>query len=223
MEDGIPEILSGATLQSNCKELECGPLYCVQNCETLWWNRNCLQYSRVPWKHHQEVKHSWELAIFEKVLDDPSVYLHELQHHVFHTSGNNISTSSICRFLHQQCFSHKKLTFRAQQRSEQLREKYTEEMSLYNPETLIFVDETGCDRCAALRRYMVMPYRGNQPSVIGCLSRESGTMLLVLCAWMVCLMYIPKREQWVAMSSAILLNYASCHNCYHSMGLIPEV
>ena len=158
-----------------------------------------------------------ELAIFEKVLDDPSVYLHD---HEFHTSGNNISTSSICRFLHQQCFSHKKLTFRAQQRSEQLREKYTEEMSLYNPETLIFVDETGCDRRAALRRYMVMPYRGNQPSVIGCLSRESGTMLLVPCAWMVCLMYISKREQWVAMSSAILLNYASCHNCYHSMGLV---
>ena len=75
-----------------------------------------------------------ELAIIEMVLDDPSVYLHELQHHVFHTSGNTISTSSICRFLQQQCFFTKKLTFRAQQRSEQLREKYTEEMSVYDPE-----------------------------------------------------------------------------------------
>ena len=73
--------------------------------------------------------------------------LHELQHHVFHTSGNDISTSSICRFLHQQCFSRKKkLSLRAQQRSEQLREKYIEEMSVYNPEMLVLVDETGCDR-----------------------------------------------------------------------------
>ena len=91
-----------------------------------------------------------ESAISEMVLDDPSLHL---QHHVFHKSGNNISTSSICRFLHQQCFSHKKLTFRAQKQSEQLREKYTEEMSLYKPETLIFVDETGYDRCAALCCY----------------------------------------------------------------------
>jgi len=91
-----------------------------------------------------------DLAFSEMVLDNPSVYL---QCHVFHKSGNNISTSSICRFLHQQCFSHKMLTFRAQQQSEQLGEKYTDEMSLYKPETLIFVDETGCDRRAALCRY----------------------------------------------------------------------
>ena len=215
MEDGIPEILSAKNLNVDPSTVyrtvklfdETGTVCSIQG-----FHENTTKKLSI----HDE------LAIFGKVLDDPSVYLHELQHHVFHTSGNNISTSSICRFLHQQCFSHKKLTFRAQQRSEQLREKYTEEMSLYNPETLIFVMKlavTGVLLCAA----MVMPYRGNQPSVIGCLSRESGTMLLVLCAWMVGLMYMSKREQWVAMSSAILLNYASCHNCYHSMGLIPEV
>ena len=101
-----------------------------------------------------------ELAIIEMVLDDPSVYLHELQHHVhvFHTSGNTISTSSICRFLQQQCFSDKKkLTLRAQQRSEQLRKKYTEEMSVYYPKMLVFVD-----RHAALRCYMVTHYKGKE-------------------------------------------------------------
>ena len=72
---------------------------------------------------------------------------------MFHTGGNDISTSSICRFLHQQCFSPQKLSLRAQRRSEQLREKYIEEISVYNPEMLVLVDETGCDRRAALCCY----------------------------------------------------------------------
>ena len=40
-------------------------------------------------------------------------------------------------------FSRKKLTFRAQQRSEVLREKYISELSIYAPDMFIFVDVTG--------------------------------------------------------------------------------
>ena len=54
-------------------------------------------------------------------------------------------------------FRPKKLTLRAQQRSEQLRKTYTEEMSVYDPEMLVFVD-----RHAALRCYMVTHYKGKE-------------------------------------------------------------
>ena len=51
-------------------------------------------------------------------------------------------------------FLTKKLTLRAQQRSEQLRKTYTE---VYDPEMLVFVD-----RHAALRCYMVTHYKGKE-------------------------------------------------------------
>ena len=34
MENGIPKIPSWAILQPDSKLFECGPLYCVENCET---------------------------------------------------------------------------------------------------------------------------------------------------------------------------------------------
>ena len=48
-------------------------------------------------------------------------------------------------------------TTKKQQRSEQLRKTYTEEMSVYDPEMLVFVD-----RHAALRCYMVTHYKGKK-------------------------------------------------------------
>ena len=50
-------------------------------------------------------------------------------------------------------FSRKKLTLRAQQRSEELRAKFLIDVSVFEPEMLIFVDETGSDKRAALRKY----------------------------------------------------------------------
>ena len=88
-----------------------------------------------------------------RLLENPSMYLHELQHLVFQTTGTEISVLAICKFLQKQEFSRKRLTYRALQRSEELRAQYTSEMSLYEPQTLVFVDETGSDKRCALRRY----------------------------------------------------------------------
>ena len=41
----------------------------------------------------------------------------------------------------------------ARQRDEFTRAIYAAEVSLYNPEMFIFLDETGSDRCNALRKY----------------------------------------------------------------------
>ena len=94
-----------------------------------------------------------ELAVINAVVDNPAMYLSDLQQHVLHSRGKSIGTSMICKFLQKQGFSHKKIAFTAQQRSDELREQYVQDVSLYDPEMLVFLDETGSDRRTYLRRY----------------------------------------------------------------------
>jgi transposase len=94
-----------------------------------------------------------EIAILTAVVEDPSMYLHELKHCLLQSTGTDISTASICKLLHKSGFSHKKLAFRAQQRREELRVKFMTEMTAYEPEMLVFVDETGSDKRSSLRKY----------------------------------------------------------------------
>ena len=91
-----------------------------------------------------------ELLIIQSVLDNPSIYLHELWCRVEETTSTNVTESAICRFLH--C---KKLAKIVSQRSEELREKFLIDCSVYEPEMLVFVDETGCDRHSAVRRFAI--------------------------------------------------------------------
>ena len=46
-----------------------------------------------------------ELAIIEAISDNPSMYLHELQHAVFLSSGTCVCAATICNFLRSQKFS----------------------------------------------------------------------------------------------------------------------
>ena len=61
--------------------------------------------------------------------------------------------STICRFLKCNDFSRKKLSSIARQQNAQRRAEFQVECELYSPEMLIFVDETGCDRRDAMRRF----------------------------------------------------------------------
>lgn len=88
-----------------------------------------------------------ELAIIEAIVNQPSLYLYEIQYTVLSTTGNDLSIPTICKYLHKQNFSRKKFTFRAQQRSEELRAKFLTDVSVFEPEMLIF------DKHAALRKY----------------------------------------------------------------------
>ena len=94
-----------------------------------------------------------EAVILTAVVENPAIYLHELKHHLQQLTGTDISTANICKLLHKNNFSHKKLAFRAQQRSDELRTKFKTEMTVYEPEMLIFVDETGTDKRSSLRKY----------------------------------------------------------------------
>ena len=94
-----------------------------------------------------------EMVILEAVLDCPFMYLHELQNMLLQATGTNVSTATICKFLHSQGFSHKKLAFRAQQRSDELRALFASDISLFEPHMFVYVDETGSDKRSLLRKY----------------------------------------------------------------------
>ena len=93
----------------------------------------------------------------------------------------DVSISTICRFLQNSGFTRQKLQITALQRDEFLRQKYRLDMSVYSPEMLVFVDETGADLRNAIRRYgysirgkpltsQVMLARGERVSAIACIS-----------------------------------------------------
>ena len=106
--------------------------------------------------HHNTTKKlsvDEEVAVIEAVVENPALYLSDLQQYVLHTMGKSISISTICKLLQKQGFSHKKLSLIAQQRNDELREQYVQDVSVYDPEMLIFLDETGCDRRTCLHQY----------------------------------------------------------------------
>ena len=91
-------------------------------------------------------------VILQVVLDHPGVYLREIQAHIEYVTGTRIAASTICKALHDQRFSRKRMQLVARQRDESLRAAYAAEMSLCDPEMFVFLDETGSDRRNALRR-----------------------------------------------------------------------
>lgn len=94
-----------------------------------------------------------KLVVLHIVLENPGIYLREIQSKVEHLTGSDLSLSTICHLLQKQHFSRKKMKLIATQRDEFTRAIYAAEVSLYNPEMFIFLDETGSDRRNALRKY----------------------------------------------------------------------
>ena len=93
-----------------------------------------------------------QMHILEVVLENPSIYLHELKFEL-QARGTHVHESTICRFLQRANFTHKKMKLIAIQQSEELRAKYVAEISQYSPNMLVFVDETGSTRKDAIRKF----------------------------------------------------------------------
>ena len=79
------------------------------------------------------------------ILDRPGIYLRELQLELQSQLGINISQGALCKFLHKTGFKRQRLSTYALQRDECLRAQFAADVSLYSPEMLIFLDETGTD------------------------------------------------------------------------------
>ena len=86
------------------------------------------------------------------ILDRPGIYLREVQLELQTQLGLNVSQSALCKFLHKTGFTRQRLSTYALQRDECLRSQFAADVSLYSPEMLIFLDETGTDRRDTLRK-----------------------------------------------------------------------
>ena len=94
-----------------------------------------------------------ELIILNIVISKPGLLLYEIKNELQQDYGVELCESTICQFLHKSGFSRQKMVIIAKQRDSVLREKYTLDVSIYQPHMFIFMDETGADRRNLLRKY----------------------------------------------------------------------
>ena len=79
--------------------------------------------------------------------------LREIQNELFTTLLVQVDVGTICRFLHNSGFTHQKLKIVALLRDEFLCQQFIVDVSVYNTDMLVFIDETGADRRNLLRRH----------------------------------------------------------------------
>ena len=86
-----------------------------------------------------------ELYLLYLVLNCPGIYLRELTTNLLDTTGVEVAEYTICEFLHRVGFTRQKMKLVAKQVDESLRTQFIIDVSLLEPDTFIFVDETGAD------------------------------------------------------------------------------
>ena len=81
-----------------------------------------------------------QYLIMNLVIKAPGIYLCELQEELKSMLEVEVFQSAICKFTRQ------KLITTTYQRDEFLREQFISDVSVYSPDMLVFIDETGADR-----------------------------------------------------------------------------
>ena len=114
---------------------------------------SCGTISKKAYCSHSRLIKLSKPTIICLVLDNPGIYLWEIQRELSLIFNLEISPAAVWQCLKRSNFSRKKMQLVALQRDYQLRSKYMNDISLYRSNVLVFVDETGCDRRDALRKY----------------------------------------------------------------------
>lgn len=94
-----------------------------------------------------------QLVLLRIVLENPGIYLHELQIELFHKFGVPVSVPTICRTLKSMGVTRQAMHRVALQRSDAARARFMYEVAVYDPHMLVWLDESGCDRRHAMRKY----------------------------------------------------------------------
>ena len=87
----------------------------------------------------------------QSIIHKPTLYLQEVQEHLYSATGKWVSASTICRTIKVREFTRKKVQVIALQQSEQRRIEFMVQVAAsYNPDMFIWIDETGSDRNMAI-------------------------------------------------------------------------
>lgn len=89
----------------------------------------------------------------QSVLHQPGIYLHEVQNQLYCATGKLVHVSTICRTLSQLGLTRQKMRVIALQQSEELRLRFMAEISIFDPNMLLWIDETGSDQRNCIRQY----------------------------------------------------------------------
>ena len=87
------------------------------------------------------------------ICENPSIYLNELCAKMFEVTGVVVSGPTVCRIMHNNGLTRKKLVKVALQRSTEYRAAFMANVLHYPGEFLVWVDETGTDRRDQLRHF----------------------------------------------------------------------
>ena len=87
-----------------------------------------------------------ESRIITILLDNPGIYLKELQQELFRNTGTLASTSMIFRTICRLGFTRKRIRYVIMQQDATRREEFMEEMNYINASMIVWLDETGSDR-----------------------------------------------------------------------------
>ena len=88
------------------------------------------------------------------MLQRPGILLWEIKAVVCCVLRIEEEESTICKFLHSQGFTQQKTQIVAKQSDEFEFCRYGTELTIYKADMFIFLDETGCNRRNAMRRYV---------------------------------------------------------------------
>lgn len=83
----------------------------------------------------------------------PSICAHEICAKIFEAMGVSVSGSTVCKVLHKNGLTRKKLAKVALQRSVEFRGAFMANILQYPQDFIVWVDETGSDRRDALRKF----------------------------------------------------------------------
>ena len=94
-----------------------------------------------------------EIYIIGLICENPAIYLREVCGKIFEVTGVRVSTSTVCKVIHRNGITRKKLTKAALQRSLEHRAAFMANMLQYPRDFFVWVDETGTDRRDQLRKF----------------------------------------------------------------------
>ena len=98
-----------------------------------------------------------QLVLLRVILNNPGIYLGEIQAYLQSKFGVTVNISTICRMLKYMGCMRQVIQQVALQRSDEQRAKFMAEVSVYDPSMLdpsmlVWIDESGCDRRNCMRK-----------------------------------------------------------------------
>ena len=94
-----------------------------------------------------------QLTLLRLILQNTGIYLSEIQEKLQEEFGVVVSAPTICRTLKLMGCSRRVIRHVALQRSDALRAQFMSKISVYEPDMIIWIDESGCDRRNSFRKF----------------------------------------------------------------------